>query len=75
MKILEFYKELELHDWFHMFSDDSKVDKRGHSNYNRLVALTAGKPDFEKMMEEYEKFIWNAGKEPKISKPERPKED
>lgn len=70
MDISEYYKQLEAHDWYYSFSDDSRAYNAGHDNEKRLYALRG---ESEKHAALYDAFLahkssgkpWGTQEQPK----------
>lgn len=76
MNIVEFYKELERHDWYYCWSDDSGVYRRGEADWNRLEGIAkAGGTSYVRLMTDFSKHMcsgpaWGTVKLPKPECPE-----
>lgn len=56
MKIEDYKKELENHDWFYGMSEDSNVYKRGQYAYNKLLELASISPQHTILFNEMKDF-------------------
>lgn len=77
MKLCEYYKELEKHDWFYRMTDDHRVWQIGKKASARIVRLSKGSPEHETMHLAYRKHVfsgpnWGTEKAPKPTKPTKP---
>ncbi len=72
MNLQEFYKMLENHDWFHMMSDDGRVDRAGSAARARLNDLASGWPEAKALLNEYHNYVWSQVRGPELPKPVRP---
>lgn len=44
MNLADYFRELELHDWYYEFSDDHSVWTKAKANEKRLIALRLESP-------------------------------
>jgi hypothetical protein len=51
MNLKEFKKKLEEHDWFYIFSDDTRKYDKGHASEMELKRLSYGKKTYLKAYE------------------------
>tara|TARA_A100001015_G_C14818516_1_gene643728 strand:+ start:364 stop:597 length:234 start_codon:yes stop_codon:yes gene_type:complete len=59
MKIAEYFKELEKHDWYYNYSDDHSVWRKGNENTKRLQAIAQEQPILGRMYTEYSVWIFS----------------
>ena len=59
MKIAEYFKELEKHDWYYNYSDDHSVWRKGNENTKRLQAIAQEQPILGRMYTEYSTWIFS----------------
>lgn len=77
MKISEYYKLLNAHDWYYCFSDDSSVASKGYIVSNRLRELATLSPAHAELYNAFHRYAFSGeafGNE-KQPKPEPPKEN
>ncbi len=74
--LLEYYNELEKHDWYFNYSDDHRVWSNGNSNLKRLQKLSMLSEKHRDLYEAYEAHIFSGDAFGRIKqlKPEKPKE-
>jgi len=58
MDILEYFQELERHDWYYNYSDDHTVWERGNRNAHRLQAIAAEDQLLGRMYADYSKWVF-----------------
>lgn len=77
MKLSDFYKLLEEHDWFYMMSDNNRVNDSGQRKFYAIQKAMVT-PAHEKLFENYKNYVLgkSAGYDnyPVIQKPEKPKD-
>lgn len=71
----DYYQELNTHDWFHFYSDDSRVYRSGHANLVRLENLAKTDPVKQALFDGFKAhhFSGPAFNKPKAPKPEAPR--
>lgn len=67
--LLEFYKMLEMNDWYYEMSDSPRVYKTGVKQNSELKTIASQSKEHQELFDEYREYIWNG-----THKPERPKE-
>lgn len=56
MTLSEYYSELMNHDWFHYYSDDFSVYKRGERNWGILCQIAKESPEHTKLFDEWYEY-------------------
>jgi hypothetical protein len=75
MSLQQFYKDLEQHDWFYPWTDDSSVYRRGEQAYKALeTTAKENGPAYAWLIAEYARHMcsgepWNTPKHPKPEAP------
>jgi hypothetical protein len=73
--LAQFWEQLNKHDWYHMYSDDGRVDRMGAADYDRLAKLAEESgPEYVQLMKEFGDHMftgkpWNTEQKPKPKKP------
>jgi hypothetical protein len=58
VSLKDFYEMLEKHDWYHLMSDDGRVDRMGAANYERIKIIATQSPEHQALFDQYEKHMW-----------------
>lgn len=74
VSLADFWEMLNKHDWYHMMSDDIKVDRSGAADMAKLAKIAKQSPEHEAMLQGFHQHFWsgkpwNTEVKPK---PERP---
>lgn len=74
MTIQEYYHKLETHDWFHFYSDDARVYRRGHDALAMLEREAKTDPAKQELFDGFKEhhFSGVAFNKPKAPLPPRP---
>lgn len=72
MTLKEFFQELETHDWYYAWSDDSRVYRSGSANEERLRKEALTDPVKARMIDDWSKHMFN-GEAWSTVQPPRPK--
>lgn len=57
MNRADFYALLAGHDWLHDYSDDHKVWKKGHEEWQRIVATVNAQPEFRDLLKAFVDWV------------------
>lgn len=74
--LVEYWDMLNNHDWYHMMSDDSRVDRAGTINLSKLLDITKLGDEYKDLYTEFRTHHftgkpWDSEQTPK---PKRPKD-
>jgi len=62
-----FLNELDAHDWYYGYSDDSRAYKKGSDNSARLRSIAEQSPTYKALYGKYVEYINNDGEKPTVS--------
>jgi hypothetical protein len=65
--MLEIYRMLEQHDWYHVMADDRRVCLSGEREESKLKSIAAKSPERKALFDAYHNYVWKGGEKP--SKP------
>ena len=68
MDLVEYFKELQRHDWYYEYSDDHKVWEKGRNNSKRIQAAAQESEVMLRMYKDYADYVFNKMPKPTIEK-------
>jgi hypothetical protein len=66
MNLVEYFKELQSHDWYYEYSDDHSVWTKGKNNLGRLQAAAQENEAMLRMYNDYADYVFNKMPKPVI---------
>jgi hypothetical protein len=66
MNLVEYFKELQSHDWYYEYSDDHSVWTRGKNNSRRLQSAAQENEVMLRMYKDYADYVFNKMPKPVI---------
>jgi hypothetical protein len=64
MPLTDYYNKLEHHDWFHMMSDDARVNDRGHAALSELRSIAKQSEEHKKLFDAFQSYVNGKGDKP-----------
>ena len=58
MDLSEYFKALQMHDWYYNYSDDHRAWEKGKNESHRLQAIAQEIPAYLKMYKDYADFMF-----------------
>lgn len=73
--LAEYWDLLNKHDWYHMMSDDGRVDRAGSVNFSKLAKIAEQSDDHKALLAAFHQHYWtgkpwNTEQQPKPVRPE-----
>jgi hypothetical protein len=61
MTLQDYYEELDKHDWYYQYSDDSRVYNKGQQNADRLKRISEESPKHKILWEGFCNHMFSGG--------------